>query len=296
METVIIIAGPTASGKTDYALRLALETGAEIVSADSMQIYRHMDIGTAKPPLSERGGVRHHMIDVAEPDARFSVADYQRMAKECLKDITSRKKKAVIVGGTGLYISSLTNNIKYPVYAADRQFRDRLAGENQMRGTGAMHARLADADPQAAARIHINDKKRIIRALEVLHATGMPLSWHESRSRLEAPEYLFKTIGLCIDRGELYRRINERVDDMFKNGLVDEARFLFERYGAGSAAAQAIGYKELFGYFNGMCTLDEAARLIKKATRRYAKRQLTWFRAMPDIIWQNAEYGHGLPV
>ena len=285
MDEILVVAGPTASGKTKFAVRAALESGAEIVSADSMQIYRHMDIGTAKPTHEEREGVVHHMIDVAGPNDRFSVADYVRMASECLDDIALRKKRAVIVGGTGLYISSLINNIRFPAFDTDEMLRKQLEDEAGALGPKAMHERLRRVDPESAGRLHENDAKRIIRALEVFLATGETIGAHERRSRGEPSKYKYRIIGLHAERGELYRRIDARVDAMMASGLEREAREIDEKYGRLGAPKQAIGYKEFYPYFDGRCTIGETVASIKMETRRYAKRQMTWFRAMPDIIW-----------
>lgn len=287
MDEIIVVAGPTASGKTAFAIREALKSGAEIVSADSVQVYRHMDIGTAKPTPEERKCVRHHMIDVTDPNERFSVADYQRMANECIDEIASRGKGVIVVGGTGLYISALIYNIKYPDFAVDHNYREKLIREADSGGLENLHKTLAQIDPAAAGKIHANDKKRVIRALEVYHATGRTISEHERVSRATPPSRRFKLIGLDVPRDELYHRIDARVDAMFAAGLADEARSLFERYGAKGALLSAIGYKELLPYYNGECTFDEALQKIKMETRRYAKRQLTWFRNVAGITWIN---------
>ena len=280
-----VVAGPTASGKTKYAIRLAKSIGAEIVSADSMQIYRHLDIGTAKATLSEREEVPHHMIDIVEPDVRFSVADYQEMALKCIKAIIARGRKVVVAGGTGLYISALINNIKYPDFASDPAFREKLERDAAATGNAAIYSELMRIDPAAAQRIHVNDKKRIIRALEVYHATGRTISEHERLSKTTPPEYCYNLIGLNIPRDILYRRIDARVEQMMNDGLVSETRAVYERYGKAGTALQAIGYKELISYFEGELTLCEATERIKTETRRFAKRQMTWFRAMPGMKW-----------
>jgi len=284
-DEILVVAGPTASGKTGFAVRAAKAAGGEIVSADSMQIYRHMDIGTAKATPAEMDGVPHHMLDVVEPDARFSVADYQKTALACIRGVRARGRKAVVVGGTGLYISSLVYNIRYPEFASDRVYRAQLENEAHARGIKALHDDLARIDPEAAVKIHVNDKKRIIRALEVYRATGVAISEHERNSRKTPPEFRYRLIGLGVERAELYRRIDARVDSMIEQGLEGEARRLMERYGRQCAAFQAIGYKELFAYFDGACTLEEAVAKIKMETRRYAKRQMTWFRGIPGMIW-----------
>jgi tRNA dimethylallyltransferase len=280
-----VVVGPTAVGKSDYAVGRALAEGGEIVSADSMQVYIGLDKGTSKPVAEERRGVPHHMIDVADPGDRYSVADYQKMAASCLDDIASRNKRAIIAGGTGLYISSLMNNVRYPVFDVDESYRARLAGEAGAHGSKALHETLARIDPESAMRIHENDLKRIIRALEVFRATGETIGEHERRSRAEPPKYAFRIVGLGVERGELYRRIDERVDNMIAMGLEDEARMIDRLYGRRGASAQAIGYKELYAYFDGECAFEDAVEKIKTETRRYAKRQLTWFRSVPGIIW-----------
>jgi len=285
IEPIPVIVGPTASGKTEYAIRLALEIGAEIVSADSMQIYRYMDIGTAKAPPSERRGVPHHMIDVADPGTRFSVAEYQKMALQCIEDIIARGRRAIVAGGAGLYIAALVYNIQYPAFAPDPAYRDLLTKKARESGNAPLYAELTMLDPDAATKIHANDQKRIIRALEVYHSTGMAISEHERLSRSNPPRYRYELTGLSVERGELYRRIDARVDKMVEGGLVEEARMLYERYAQYGTARQAIGYKELFAYFEGGCALSGAIAKIKTETRRYAKRQMTWFRSMPEINW-----------
>ncbi|MDR3120259.1 MAG: tRNA (adenosine(37)-N6)-dimethylallyltransferase MiaA [Clostridiales bacterium] len=285
-EHVLVVTGQTASGKTAYAVRRAKESGAEIVSADSMQIYRPMDIGTAKATVEERQGVPHHMIDVAEPDESFSVARYQAMANDCIKDILSRGRRVIVVGGTGLYISALIYNIRYPVIAGDPAYRERLrAAAREEGGAARLFDRLRAVDPQAAQKLHENDEKRVIRALEVFETTGRTISEFARESRATPPEYRFEVVGLAVPRDELYDRINRRVDDMLRRGLVDEARFLVGRYGRAGTAMQAIGYKELVAYLDGRLSLAEAVEKIKTGTRRYAKRQSTWFRAIPEITW-----------
>jgi tRNA dimethylallyltransferase len=292
---VIAVVGPTASGKTAYAVRLAQRLGGEIVSADSMQIYRHMDIGTAKPTDAERGGVRHHMLDVAEPNGSFSVAQYQKMALECLRDINSRGKRAIVAGGTGLYIHALAYNITYPQESGDEGLRRRLDEIARERGNQRLAEMLAGVDPAAASRIHVNDRKRLIRALEVYETTGVTLTAMNARSRSAPSEYEFELVGLLVERSLLYERINRRVDDMFGRGLLDEARRLAEAYGRGGAAFQAIGYKEALACIDGLCTPEEAAEKTKMESRRYAKRQMTWFRIMKEINWIGADAPQGPP-
>jgi tRNA dimethylallyltransferase len=295
MDKIIAVVGPTASGKTEYAVRLALKMGAEIVSADSMQIYRHMDVGTAKPSMAERRGVEHHMIDVVEPDEPFSVAAYQKMALDCIRGALSRAKPVIVAGGTGLYIQALACNIAYPERAGDEACRRRLEALALERGNGCLADMLAAVDPASAGRIHINDRKRLIRALEIYETTGVTQTELIARSRATPPAYAFEPRGLFVERAELYGRINRRVDAMIKNGLPDEARALFGKYGRGDGrggtALQAIGYKEMADYIDGRCALEDAAEKIKLETRRYAKRQMTWFRKMSGIAWVDATGG-----
>ncbi|MDR1440131.1 MAG: tRNA (adenosine(37)-N6)-dimethylallyltransferase MiaA [Clostridiales bacterium] len=291
MGKIIAVVGPTASGKTEYAIRLALETGAEIVSADSMQVYRHMDIGTAKPGMAERRGVAHHMIDVVEPDEPFSVAAYQKMALSCIRGAASRGKPIIVVGGTGLYIQALAHNIAYPASSGDGQRRRQLEALALERGNACLADMLAAADPDSAARIHANDTKRLIRAIEVYETTGVTLTEHIARSRAEPPEYEFELRGLFVERAALCARIDRRVDKMIESGLPDEARRLFAQYGRGGTALQAIGYKEMADYLEGRCALGAAAEKIKLESRRYAKRQMTWFRRMGAVAWIDATDG-----
>lgn len=285
MNEITVITGPTASGKSAYAIGLALKTGAEIVSADSMQIYRHMDVGAAKTPPGERAGVPHHMIDVADPDERFSVADYQRVANACIADILARGRNVIVAGGTGLYISALIYNTRFPAYKPDPELRARLAQRAAEIGAEGLHAELAAVDAEAAAKIHTNDIKRATRALEVYYATGATISEHARLSRAAPPPYEYRVYCMDVARDELYRRIDARVDAMIRLGLEAEARAIFDRYGRGGTAAQAIGYKEFLPYFDGLRTLPETVDTIKMETRRYAKRQMTWFRQISGITF-----------
>ena len=288
MEPVIVVAGPTASGKTAYAVRLAIEIGAEIVSADSVQIYRGLDIGSAKPSLGERGGVPHHMIDVADPGEAFTVARYKELALACVRDIASRGRRVVVVGGAGLYIQALTQNIRYPAAPDDGAFRSRMAAVAEAEGAGALYAMLCEADPEAALRIHPNDTKRVIRALEAHECGGRTMTEQVARSRDEPPEFGFDIVGLDVGRAELYERIGRRVDEMARKGLVGEARALAERHGADCPALKSIGYKEIVAHLRGEMGLAEALDAIKMNTRRYAKRQMTWFRKTPGLHWVRA--------
>lgn len=282
---LIVVCGPTASGKTAVAVRLAQMYDGEVVSADSMQIYKGLAISTAKPTAEEMMGVPHHMIDFLEPDQPFSVADYVRMARDSIADIRSRGKMPIVAGGTGLYINSLIDNISFDHIVSDDSLRKKLEAEAEEMGKEHMHARLAELDPEAAEKIHPNNVIRVIRAIEMCMLSGRTGEENREKSREKASPYELCMIGLtCFDRGILYDRINRRVDKMLEEGLVEEARGVYENYRL-KTAFNAIGYKELIPYFNGECSLEEAADRIKQETRRYAKRQLTWFRRDVRITW-----------
>lgn len=282
---LVVIAGPTASGKTRAGVLLAKELGGEVVSADSMQIYKSMTISTAKPTDDEMQGIKHHLIDFAQSDTSFSVADYLTMAREVIDDITSRGKLPIVVGGTGLYISSLVDNIKLDDTCSSTEIRDELYAIAKEKGNHALWEMLNDTDPETASAVHENNLSRVVRALEVYKMTGEKLSVHKERSRAEESPYNVCMIGLNFhDREKLYDRINKRVDIMLEKGLVEEARAFFSqplRY----TANQAIGIKELKPYLDGDDTLENCIEKIKMESRRYAKRQLTWFRRDERINW-----------
>lgn len=289
-KTVVVIAGPTASGKTDLAINLALETNGEVVSADSMQIYRYMDIGTAKPTREEMRGVPHHMIDIVDPDENYSVALYKQDAEKCIKDILARGKLPIIAGGTGLYINSLIYNIKFSETVVDEEFRRRMNEIAQSQGPMVLHEMLRKVDPESAEKIHYNNVKRVIRALEVYEYTKKPISQHQKESRMEPPEYRYLVFILNRDREELYERIDRRVDKMLEAGLVDEVKRLLDMgYKPGSTALQGLGYKEIISYLNNEIPFDEAIRILKRDTRHYAKRQITWFKGIKDAVWLTSE-------
>lgn len=282
---VLAVAGPTASGKTSLGVALAREYDGEVISADSMQIYKGMDIASAKPTAEEMQGIPHHLIDFLDRGVSFSAADYVKLAKEKIGDILSRGKLPIIVGGTGLYINSLLDNVKFSEGGSDEAYRAELYGFAEEKGNEALHSRLAEIDPDAAESIHPNNLVRVIRALEVYHVTGRKFSELKAESRLEESPYDSLIIGLdYADRQVLYDRINLRVDEMVKAGLVEEARALWQESGM-KTAANAIGFKELIPYFENTMTLDECIGKIKQETRRYAKRQLTWFRKNERIRW-----------
>lgn len=282
---VIVVAGPTASGKTELGVELAKEFDGEVVSADSMQIYKGMDIATAKPTKEEIQGIPHHLIDFLDRDTAFSVADYVELAEEKIRDIHLRGKMPVIVGGTGLYISSLIDNIKFPDIKSDPEIRKKIQAEIAEKGADAVFEKLRKCDPETAAELHPNNTIRVIRALEVFEITGKKLSKFKEESRLEPSPYEAAILGLNFsDRQKLYDRINLRVDKMIQSGLVDEAKEVFES-GEMKTAANAIGFKELIPYFKKESDLTECVDKIKQETRRYAKRQLTWFRKNAKIQW-----------
>ena len=286
MDRIICVVGPTASGKTKLAVQLAKAYDGEVVSCDSMQIYKHMDIGTAKPTPEEMEGVRHHLIDIIEPGEDFSVGKYVQLADACVQDILSRGRTVIIAGGTGLYVDSL---ISGRTFAPVPQTGKREALEARMREAGgeAMLEALRAVDPVAAQRLHPADEKRIIRALEVYEETGKTITQHNLETQAIPPRYRPVWLGLdYADRAVLYRRIDLRVGLMLQSGLLDEIRALLALGVSPAATAmQAIGYKEFFGALDGSCTLEEAAELCKQRSRNYAKRQLTWFRRNPEIRW-----------
>lgn len=286
---VIAIVGPTASGKSAVGLELALALDGEIVSADSMQVYVGMDIGTAKATPEERALVPHHLIDVAQPDEIFSVARYQELAGAAVEDIWARGRLPVLVGGTGLYVDALIYGFLFPDEGRNPAIRAELERKAREVGVAALHDRLRSVDPKAAARIHHNDLRRIVRALEVYQVTGVPISEMQRRHR-GGKRYDARLFGLTMSRQQLVKRINDRVDQMVEQGLLDEVRRLLGAgYGPELTSMQAIGYKEFAEYVRGEATLEEALERIKVGTRRYAKRQMTWFKRNTDIEWINMD-------
>lgn len=285
MDDLLIIAGPTAVGKTELSLSLAEELGAEIVSADSMQVYRGMDIGTAKPSAAERARVAHHMLDVAGPTDEFSTGDYLRMAEAAIADIRARGKTPLVVGGTGLYIRALTDGI-FEGPGADRAFRDGLIERERVEGPGTLHRELAASDPEAASRIHPSDLRRIVRALEVFHASGVPISEVHREHRAGSIPRPVRIAGLTRDRRELYARIEMRVDAMMSAGFLNEVERLRDSgCRRDMVSMHALGYKQMMAYMDGEYQMDEAVRLIKRDTRHYAKRQFTWFNREGRVRW-----------
>jgi tRNA dimethylallyltransferase len=282
---ILVICGPTASGKSDLALRLAHALDAEIINADSMQIYRGLDIGTAKPSKGQQAEIRHHLIDVADPDQPFSAADFSAAADAAIRNIVSRGKRVVVVGGTGLYIRALVSGLVDSPSGAG-EIRRTLQDDADRIGNAAMLERLQQVDPELAAGLHPNNLVRIIRALEVHQLTGVPLSRYQKEHTFATRRYDALQFGITVDRELLYTRIDERVDRMLAAGLLEEvAALLAAGFGRNLKSMRSIGYKEAAARLRGELSGEEAIRLIKRDTRHYAKRQLTWFKADPDILW-----------
>ena len=284
---ILCVVGPTASGKTDYAVELALKCGGEVVSCDSMQIYKHMDIGTAKPTADEMKGVKHHMIDIIEPNESFSVARFSEMARECIDDILLRGKMPVLCGGTGLYFDSTINNINFIQMDTDEEYRKYLESAAKEFGNEYVYKNLKRVDEESAESIHPNNLKRVIRALEIYKTTGKKKS-ELDKEQLSEPLYEPEITGLMRDREVLYDRINKRVDIMMEKGLVEEVSELIKMgIDTEATSMQAIGYKEIIEYLDGKTSLSDAVDKIKRESRRYAKRQLTWFKRNEKIHWIN---------
>ena len=292
MNSIICIAGPTASGKTALAVALAKELHGEVVSCDSMYVYRRMNIGTAKPSQEEMEGIVHHMIDVADPDEDFSVSKYCEMAAPIVDDIVARGKTAIIAGGTGLYMDSLIRGNAFAPFPSTGM-RKKLEAQADEQGMDAILDLLRSIDPDAAARLHLSDRKRIIRALEVYYETGQTNTAHNLKTQAIPPRYTPLWLGLDFaDRAELYRRIDLRVEIMLQQGLIEEIRqLLASGIPQKCTAMQAIGYKEFVAALDGQCTIEEAAEEVRKSSRHYAKRQLTWFRRNKNIHWLTRQAG-----
>ena len=288
-EKVIVICGPTASGKTALSIELAKKINGEIVSCDSMQIYKEMDIGTAKPTKEEMQGIKHYMIDIISPDERYSVADYKKQAKEAIKEILSKGKVPIVVGGTGLYVDSLIYEIDYPEIEFDEKYRKELEQEVEEKGLNTLYEKAKEIDEEAIKKISPNDKKRILRILEIYHATGKNKTEQEKESRKNKPEFNYKVFALNMERSKLYDRINKRVDIMIENGLIEEVENIYKKYNEFPTAMQGLGYKEVVDYLEKRLTKEKMIEKIKQETRRYAKRQLTWFRKNKETIWLNEE-------
>lgn len=286
---VIVIAGPTASGKTALSIELAKRINGEIISSDSMQIYKDMDIGTAKVTEEEMQGIKHYLVDFISPNQRYTVSNFKEDAEKAMKEIISKEKTPIIVGGTGLYINSLIYGIEYPDMEFDENYRNELMkiAETES-GLETLYNEALEIDSEAMKIISKNDKKRILRVLEIYKATGKNKTENEILSRKKGVEYDYRVFALNMDRDILYDRINLRVDKMFEQGLVEEVKTLLQKYDKYSTAMQAIGYKEVKEYLNEEITYEEMVEKIKQGSRNYAKRQLTWFRKNKEIVWLNA--------
>ena len=289
-QFIVVVCGPTASGKTALSVELAKRLSGEIISADSMQIYKGMDIATAKPTEEEKQGIPHYLMDFLDPHDSFSVADYVKMAHDRIAEIAARGKLPIITGGTGLYINSLIDNLNFEETESDYEYRDELRTLAQEKGNGYLLGMLREIDPETAAKLHENNLNRIIRALDVYKTTGKTMSEQQRLSKLSPSPYIPCMIQLDYDRETLYDRINRRVDIMLAEGLIDEAR-QFMKQSDYPTAAQAIGYKELMPYLKGESSLSPCVERLKQETRKYAKRQLTWFRRDGRIHYIKADGG-----
>jgi len=284
-QPLLVVVGPTASGKTSLSVRLAKELDGEVISADSMQMYRGMDIGTAKPTREEMAGVPHHLIDILEVEETFSVADYAALARTLIREIGKRGKLPILTGGTGLYISAVTDHLQFSPIPGDEALRERLRRQAETQGKEAVHRLLQECDPETAAAIHPNNLGRVIRAIEVYQITGVTMAEHNRRSRAVPPPYRTCILGLTSrDRQFLYDRIDRRVDRMLEAGLLEEAKAVLGKP-LSRTAAQAIGYKELRGWLDGTESLERAVERLKQESRNYAKRQLAWFRREKAVRW-----------
>ena len=285
---VIIIGGPTASGKTVLSIELAKRINGEIVSADSMQIYKEMNIGTAKPDKEEMQGIKHYMLDFLNPNQAYSVADYKKDAKKAIKEIIEKGKTPIVVGGTGLYIDSLIYEIEYIDIKTDFEYRNKLEKIVEEQGLEKLYQEAKKIDPKAMEKISENDKKRILRILEIYYQTGKTKTELDNNSRKE-PEYDYKMFAIDMDRDVLYDRINKRVDIMISKGLIEEVKNIYDRYNEFPTSMQALGYKEVVEFLENKISKEEMTEKIKQESRRYAKRQLTWFRKNKDTIWLNGQ-------
>lgn len=286
-QKVIVICGPTASGKTSLSIELAKKINGEIVSCDSMQIYKEMNIGTAKPTVDEMQGIPHYMLDFVSPSSRYSVADFKKEATIQIENILSKGKVPIIVGGTGLYVDALVKNITYPEIEIDLDYRNELEKRIEKDGLKALYEKAKEIDENAMQSISENDKKRIMRVLEIYHQTGKTKTQLEIESRMTPPPYDYIVFAIDMEREKLYERINKRVDIMIDQGLIEEVEKLVKKYKEFPTAMQGLGYKEVVEYLNKETTKEEMIEELKMETRRYAKRQLTWFRKNKEIKWIN---------
>lgn len=284
---IIVICGPTASGKTALSIQLAKKINGEIVSADSMQIYKDMDIGTAKVTIDEMEGIKHYLIDNVSPTTRYSVANFKKDALIAIKEILKKGKTPIIVGGTGLYVDSLVKGIYYDDTEIDLEYRNHLEEIAKTQGLHELYEKAVQIDSVAMEKISENDKKRIFRVLEIYHSTGKTKTMQEIESKKEENPYDYYVFAINMDREKLYERINKRVDIMIEKGLVDEVKSLISKYDKLPTAIQGLGYKEVVSYLNNEITYDEMIEKIKQESRHYAKRQLTWFKRNKETIWIN---------
>lgn len=282
---VIVICGPTASGKTALSIELAKKINGEIISSDSMQIYKYMDIGTAKPSKDEMQGIPHHLIDFVEPNQRYSVAEFKKDAENAIEEILSKGKTPIVVGGTGLYVDSLIYGIEYQEIELDEKYRQELEQRAEEEGLEKLYEEAQKIDPQAMEKISRNDKKRILRVLEIYKTTGKNKTEQEIESRKNGVKYDYKVFAINWDREALYERINKRVDIMIEQGLIEEVENLLQKYDEFPTAMQGLGYKEVVEYLQGITTREEMIEKLKMETRRYAKRQITWFKKNKQTIW-----------
>ena len=284
-QKVIVICGPTASGKTALSIELAKKINGEIISSDSMQIYKAMDIGTAKPSKEEMQDIPHHLLDFVEPNQRYSVAEFKKDAEKAIEEILAKGKTPIVVGGTGLYVDSLIYGIEYQDIELDEKYRQELENRVEKEGLAKLYEEAKQIDPQAIEKISSNDKKRIIRILEIYKSTGKTKTQQEIESRKNGVKYDYKVFAINWERELLYERINKRVDIMIKQGLIQEVEQLLQKYDEFPTAMQGLGYKEVVEYLQGKTTYEEMIEKIKMETRRYAKRQITWFKKNKQTIW-----------
>ncbi len=289
-KPLIVLAGPTAAGKTSLSIMLAKRIGGEIISADSMQVYRHMDIGSAKIAQEEKQGISHYLIDVLEPDDEFHVVKFQQMAQQALEEIYQNGHIPIVTGGTGFYIQALIRDVDFTEGASDPAYRQELQRIAQTQGNAVLHQMLAEVDPVSASQIHVNNVKRVIRALEFYHESQIPISRHNARERQKESPYNLAYFVLTDNRENLFQRIDKRVDRMLEQGLVAEVKQLIKMgCTADMVSMQGLGYKQLLAWMEGAYSYEEAVRQIKRDTRRFAKRQLSWFRREKDAVWLNRQ-------
>ena len=295
-QKVMVICGPTASGKTKLGIEVANRINGEIISCDSMQIYKDMNIGTAKPTKIEMSQAKHYLVDFVSPTERYSVAEYKKDAEKVIEKILSEGKTPIIVGGTGLYLNSLIYGIDYPNIETDLKYREELENKVNEEGLENLYNEAKKIDPEAIEEISPNDKKRILRILEIYHQTGKNKTEIEAESRKNGVKYDYRIFVLNMDREKLYERINKRVDIMIEQGLIEEVKSLVKKYTEFPTAMQGLGYKEMVEYLDNKITKEEAIEKIKMESRRYAKRQITWFKSYENAIWLNAENKNNVDI